>query len=607
MVSKSHRTTYIGLDPTTRLRVIPNAIYSDRFESTDFSAWSNTISDGGHLTVTGQATMVGNYGYQAVVSDNNPLYLEDWNPHQEKTYNTRFYFDPNDVVISGTDVIKIYNLLDLSGAAIARINLRQLNGDYQLMADVLNDLSSWVSTQWFRVANQPHAVELDWQAATASGANNGSLTFAIDNSANYTATLTSLDNDTRAVEDIRWGVISGVGDGTRGTMFFDAFASQRTNTIGLDPNANPLPPAPDVIFGDGYESGDLSAWSSNAADNGHLSVTNQAANIGTKGLQAIIYGSSTNEMYVNDWKPWDEPYYRVRFYFDPNSITMSNGDTVEIFAAFNQNGDIVEKVELTYQSGNYQVHALSIDDTNWWWYSPWINITDTAHAIELYYHAATSNGANNGEFSLWVDGIQRVDDINLDNDLRVVDYVHLEVKLVGTPNVLGTVYFDGFKSHRNTYIGLDSSVPVPTLFSEGFELGNLTAWSGTTGDGTSLAATTSAAIVGSKGLQVTIDDNNDNFVSDSRLNNETRYRARFYFDPNNISMAELNGFTIFAVGDQARIEFRFSGGDYQVRSTINDYYMGWHYSPWVTITDGPHALELDWQAIFNTVCAKRLP
>ena len=366
-----------------------------------------------------------------------------------------------------------------------------------------------------------------------------------------------------------------------------------------------LPPAPptkgDALFADGFETGDLSAWSTNANDNGHLSVTNQAAIIGSKGLQATIYGSSTNPMYVNDWKPWDEPHYRARFYFDANSVSMSNNDTIEIFAAYNRDGHVLMKVELQYISGGYQVHASLVSNHNSSWYSsPWVNINNGPHAIEIDWRAATSETLSNGGMTFWVDGIQRDDYNAMYNGQRFIDFAHLGVKLVGTPNILGTVYFDGFESCRSTYIGLDAGVPPAKLFSDGFELGDISVWSRNVPDGSSLTVTLGAAITGTKGLQVAINDNNDKYVVDERLNNEPRYRVRFYFDPNSLSMANLNSFTLFSAVNQTTIDLRFSAGDYQVRASITNDSSSTVYSPWVTITDGPHALELDWKAASAT-------
>src|SRR6266508_6538832 len=58
------------------------------------------------------------------------------------------------------------------------------------------------------------------------------------------------------------------------------------------------PNAPDLIFADGFESGNLSAWNSSSTDLGDLSVSTAAALIGNQGLQAVV--NDANAIYVTD-------------------------------------------------------------------------------------------------------------------------------------------------------------------------------------------------------------------------------------------------------------------------------------------------------------------
>jgi hypothetical protein len=48
-------------------------IFSDGFESGDFSAWSSATTDGGDLSVTSAAALAGSYGMQALIDDTNIL------------------------------------------------------------------------------------------------------------------------------------------------------------------------------------------------------------------------------------------------------------------------------------------------------------------------------------------------------------------------------------------------------------------------------------------------------------------------------------------------------------------------------------------------------
>jgi hypothetical protein len=41
-----------------------------------------------------------------------------------------------------------------------------------------------------------------------------------------------MDNDTRRIDRVRLGALTGIDTGTRGTYYFDAFESRRQNYIG---------------------------------------------------------------------------------------------------------------------------------------------------------------------------------------------------------------------------------------------------------------------------------------------------------------------------------------------------------------------------------------
>jgi len=50
----------------------------------------------------------------------------------------------------------------------------------------------------------------------------------------------NVDNDTLRVDSVRLGVVSAPANGTRGTVYFDGFVSQRDGYIGLDPDGPSL-------------------------------------------------------------------------------------------------------------------------------------------------------------------------------------------------------------------------------------------------------------------------------------------------------------------------------------------------------------------------------
>jgi len=205
-------------------------IFTDSFESGDFSAWSSSIDDAGDLSVSAAAALVGSRGVQAVIDDNNSIYVTDDRPAAEPRYRARFYFDPNSIGTASGDAHFIFKGLMGTSLEVLQVEFRQSSGTYQLRARLLNDGSTWTNTSWFTISDASHLIELDWRAATAAGANNGGLTLWIDGV--QQANFTTVDNDTGRIDRARLGAVIGIDTGTRGTYYFDAFESRRLTYIG---------------------------------------------------------------------------------------------------------------------------------------------------------------------------------------------------------------------------------------------------------------------------------------------------------------------------------------------------------------------------------------
>jgi hypothetical protein len=139
------------------------------------------------------------------------------------------------------------------------------------------------------------------------------------------------------------------------------------------------------------------------------------------------------------------------------------------------------------------------------------------------------------------------------------------------------------------------------IFADGFEAGNLLMWSSSVTDSGDLSVNTAAALVGSAGLQALIDNNSAIYLTDDRPNAEPRYRARFYFDPNSIPMASGNAhYLLYGYAGAStvvlRVEFRFSTPNYQLRAALINDAGTWTNLAWITISDAPHMVEVDWRA-----------
>jgi hypothetical protein len=207
-----------------------------------------------------------------------------------------------------------------------------------------------------------------------------------------------------------------------------------------------------LIFKDDFESGNLSAWSGSSTDNGDLSASLGAAYQGSYGLQALV--NDTNKLSVWDDSPADETHYRVRFYFNPNSLTMISGNYHHIFDA----QDMVTiakalRLRLYSNASGYNLGAVAADDAGVDVSSAYVTITDGWHVVEVEWQASSAPGANNGFLNLWIDGVLVRTINNIDNDTRTVGRVYLGAPASLDTGTAGTMLFDNFESRRSTYIG----------------------------------------------------------------------------------------------------------------------------------------------------------
>lgn len=188
------------------------------------------MTNGGGLSVSTTAAIGGIFGMQSQITNNNPQYVQDDNPNGESHYRARFYFNPNSITMNNNNYHSIFIGYQGASTAVLRVDFRKSSSSYQLRAGLADNASTWQNTGWDNITNAAHYIELDWIAAAASGTANGSLTFWIDGV--QQASLTGVANDTRRVDMVRLGSVTGIDSGTRGTYYLDSFVSRRLTYIG---------------------------------------------------------------------------------------------------------------------------------------------------------------------------------------------------------------------------------------------------------------------------------------------------------------------------------------------------------------------------------------
>jgi hypothetical protein len=170
-----------------------------------------------------QAAIVGSKGMQAYINDNTALYVTDNNPFSETHYRARFYFDPNSVTMATNDVFTLFDASNRSGTQLMSVEFGRTAADFQVRAGLRNDAGTMSYLAYTYLMDGPHAFEIEWKAATASGANDGYLTLWMDGA--QLGSLTGVDNDADTLDSARLGGVAGIDTGTRGTVYFDGFVS----------------------------------------------------------------------------------------------------------------------------------------------------------------------------------------------------------------------------------------------------------------------------------------------------------------------------------------------------------------------------------------------
>jgi hypothetical protein len=533
-------------------------LFDDGFESGTLSAWSSADVNGGFLRATSSAALTGSFGMRVTIDDTTPRVVTDDTPTSEAHYRARFLFDPNSLTMANNDNFSFFFGYQGASTSILQAQLRRSAGAYQVRVAAIDNGGNWVYSPFVTVSDAPHMFELDWLAATAAGANNGALNWWLDEAAQ--TGILSLNNDSRRVDQVRLGTAAGIDTGTSGTIFFDAFISRRFTYIGWLVGTPTL-----VLPADGAfvprEPAVLLDW-----------------NAVTSAEQYYVEFSNGTSINLNsgwitgtDWSPGVQPQgtytWRVK-------ARLEN----------HEEGNWSATRTLTVRPGvptNLQGSALSMTQVSLTW-----NVSiDAPAGITGYriYRAGVQVGTSSSSTPSFTDNAAPACTAN-------------EYKV---------------RSVNGSITSLDSNIiTVNTLcdaiFSDGFEAPNLSAWSLSVTDGTNLASITGAQLTGSnRGLRALINDANPLYVGDDTPIGERRYRARFYFDPNSVVMANNDSFSLFygfqgTTTAMLQVQLRKNGSAYELRVAALDDAGTWLYSNFATITNDAHMVEFDWKAATGT-------
>jgi hypothetical protein len=208
-----------------------------------------------------------------------------------------------------------------------------------------------------------------------------------------------------------------------------------------------------LIFADGFESGNTNAWSTEVDPHAQLTVVPGAALFGNFGMWLTL-GATTDSTYVQDNSPTAEFSYRARFYFDLTNLQMQNGSQHQFFAAYQESPltNVVNLV-LRFENGQYSVRAKTRKSDQTWVPTSRIPITKARHFIEVRWRRASSETSTDGLLWLWIDNVLVARLESITNDQLQIDWVRVGAVQGLDAETSGTLAFDRFESRRRSLIG----------------------------------------------------------------------------------------------------------------------------------------------------------
>jgi hypothetical protein len=96
---------------------------------------------------------------------------------------------------------------------------------------------------------------------------------------------------------------------------------------------------------------------------------------------------------------------RVRFYFDPNTLTMAQDEYFYIASLSNSSGLEVANIIFKKHDASYRIGANMKDDAGGDHAIASTTITDAPHYIEIYLRRAYGSATNDGSLLLQIDGV----------------------------------------------------------------------------------------------------------------------------------------------------------------------------------------------------------
>ena len=565
-----------------------------------FDEFDSTVEDSGDLSVAAAAALGGStFGISCLLDDDTDIYgVLNRSMPGSGTFRIRVYVDPNGLTMTDTDEFYIARFWKNGTGNALMINVNQQSGSYYLNARAYEDDDNTIAREVI-ITDAPHYIEALVTRASSATADDGVLQVFVDG-VQVGTTFSALDNYDRwaAIDEFRFGagqIDAGTG-GVGETFYLDEIVARDDGKlIGARPTGE--------LFNITHDDGTLDEYDATVTDSGDLSVEGGAAlGNSTFGLSCLI--DDANPIYgeINQAFP-ETGILRVRFYVDPNNLTMSEADAFYVLVLPAISNWACCVVQLNYNSGSYNMKLGMVDDglaTSWMG----ANITDAPHYVEILFQRASSAVASDGFGHIFVDGVWEGSITDVDNYDILTEVTEIQfgaVTGIDYPDTQGTFYLDELLA--NDTGKLIGARPIGELFNITHDDGTLDEYDSLTDPDSDLSATAAAVMGGSVyGMSVIIDDQVACYGTKLQAAPSSgKFRLRIYIDPNTLAMNDWEEFTfvfcrsIYAPTGNSMwgLSLRdHTANQFAVYWTIRDDGGGDALREFVLISDAPHYIEL---------------
>jgi hypothetical protein len=208
------------------------------------------------------------------------------------------------------------------------------------------------------------------------------------------------------------------------------------------------------VFNITHESGDDSDYTTIVESDGVVAFDNTNSGLaGTNfGLAATITSATSSAEGKKNFTTVTATTFVWRFYFDPNGITMDDGDTF-IIQGINHAND--NKLHHRVQLGKTDAEGLFLNagvrnDSDSWTTGDNVFISDAPHLIELSAVKATGVSSNNSTLAFSIDGVLKytVTGVDLYTDWGPVTVRNGAIGGMDS-TTSGTIYIDEIKANND--------------------------------------------------------------------------------------------------------------------------------------------------------------